>query len=161
MLSTSLSYVTGTHALKTGVQWGFGPYITSGNLNGDLVQLFCPVSGTARVSPLDTTALPAPLPAGYSYASAFSLDILQNETPIPVITEGGYLKASFEATSLQAREAYSILYWDNGTWVPLQELTLDENGREILSEVKLVDNNGSPRVEVSTNFPGTFVFAQH
>jgi hypothetical protein len=40
VLSTSLSYVTGTHSLKTGVQWGFGPYITTGNLNGDLVQLY-------------------------------------------------------------------------------------------------------------------------
>ena len=40
VLSTSISYVTGTHAVKTGVQWGFGPYITTGNLNGDLVQLY-------------------------------------------------------------------------------------------------------------------------
>jgi hypothetical protein len=129
--------------------------------NGDLVQLFCPVSGTAHISRLDDNALPAPLPAGYSFASAFSLDILQNENPIPVITEGGYLKASFEATSLQAGDTYSILYWDNGTWTPLRELTLDENGREILSDVTLVTSNGSPRVEVSTNFPGIFVLAQH
>ena len=40
VLSTALSYVTGTHAVKTGVQWGFGPYITRGDLNGDLVQLY-------------------------------------------------------------------------------------------------------------------------
>jgi hypothetical protein len=40
VLSTSLSYVTGTHSVKTGVQWGFGPYITRGDLNGDLVQLY-------------------------------------------------------------------------------------------------------------------------
>ena len=40
VLSTSLSYVTGTHAVKTGVQWGFGPYITTGDLNGDLIQLY-------------------------------------------------------------------------------------------------------------------------
>jgi hypothetical protein len=40
VLSTALSYVTGTHALKTGVQWGFGPYITRGDLNGDLIQLY-------------------------------------------------------------------------------------------------------------------------
>lgn len=118
-------------------------------------------------------ALPASLPAEYSYASAFSLDILQNETSIPVITEGGYLKTSFAASSLQAGDSYSILYWDNGTWVPLKEFTLDEHGsfqlnpdvsedpREILSGVKLVTDNGSPRVEVSTNFPGIFVLAQH
>src|SRR5262245_21380510 len=40
VLSSALSYVTGTHAFKTGVQWGFGPYITRGFLNGDLVQLY-------------------------------------------------------------------------------------------------------------------------
>jgi hypothetical protein len=40
VLSGTLSYVTGTHSLKTGVQWGFGPYIRRGDLNGDLVQLY-------------------------------------------------------------------------------------------------------------------------
>ena len=35
-----MSYVTGTHSVKTGVQWGFGPYITRGDLNGDLIQLY-------------------------------------------------------------------------------------------------------------------------
>jgi hypothetical protein len=40
VLSTSLSYVTGTHSVKTGVQWGFGPYTTTGDMNGDLVQLY-------------------------------------------------------------------------------------------------------------------------
>ncbi len=40
VLSGLLSYVTGTHAVKTGVQWGFGPYITRGDLNGDLIQLY-------------------------------------------------------------------------------------------------------------------------
>ena len=40
VLSAVASYVTGTHALKTGVQWGFGPYITRGDLNGDLIQLY-------------------------------------------------------------------------------------------------------------------------
>src|SRR5262245_26930489 len=40
VLSATASYVTGTHAVKTGVQWGFGPYITRGDLNGDLIQLY-------------------------------------------------------------------------------------------------------------------------
>jgi hypothetical protein len=40
VLSAVASYVTGTHAVKTGVQWGFGPYITRGDLNGDLIQLY-------------------------------------------------------------------------------------------------------------------------
>jgi hypothetical protein len=144
--------------------------------NGDRVQIFCPVSGSARISRLDNTALPAALPVGYTYASAFSLDIRQNKIPIPVITEGGSIKASFVATSLQTGSTYSVLYWDNGTWIPLKDFMLKENGnvqvfdlnsdvpedtRKILSGVKLVTQNGSPRVEVSTNFPGIFVLAQH
>jgi hypothetical protein len=40
VLSGIVSYVTGTHAVKTGVQWGFGPYTTRGDLNGDLIQLY-------------------------------------------------------------------------------------------------------------------------
>jgi hypothetical protein len=40
LLSGMLSYVTGAHSLKTGVQWGFGPFATRGDLNGDLVQLY-------------------------------------------------------------------------------------------------------------------------
>jgi hypothetical protein len=40
VLSGIASYVTGTHAVKTGIQWGFGPYITTGDLNGDLIQLY-------------------------------------------------------------------------------------------------------------------------
>ena len=39
VLSASASYVTGTHAIKTGVQWGLGPYTTRGDLNGELIQL--------------------------------------------------------------------------------------------------------------------------
>ena len=40
VLSGTMSYVTGTHSVKTGVQWGFGPYTTRGDLNGDLIQLY-------------------------------------------------------------------------------------------------------------------------
>ena len=40
VLSATMSYVTGTHSVKTGVQWGFGPYIRRGDLNGDLIQLY-------------------------------------------------------------------------------------------------------------------------
>jgi hypothetical protein len=40
VLSAALSYVTGTHTVKTGVQWGFGPFVTRGDLNGDLIQLY-------------------------------------------------------------------------------------------------------------------------
>jgi hypothetical protein len=40
VLSGVLSYITGTHSLKTGIQWGFGPFVTFGDLNGDLIQLY-------------------------------------------------------------------------------------------------------------------------
>ncbi len=40
VLSSVLSYVTGTHSVKAGVQWGFGPFVSRGDLNGDLVQLY-------------------------------------------------------------------------------------------------------------------------
>ena len=35
-----LSYVTGSHALKTGVNWTFGDYVLEYDINGDLVQLY-------------------------------------------------------------------------------------------------------------------------
>jgi hypothetical protein len=40
VLSATMSYVTGTHSFKTGVQWGFGPYTTRSDINGDLVQRY-------------------------------------------------------------------------------------------------------------------------
>ncbi|HXQ37079.1 MAG TPA: right-handed parallel beta-helix repeat-containing protein, partial [Anaerolineales bacterium] len=145
--------------------------------NGDLVQIFCDVSGRASISRLDNTALPSSLPEGYTYASAFQADIVQGGRSISVIpeTESGYIKASFVGSSLQQGSAYSILYWDDGQWVPLKDFMLAENGnplvfdlnpgvsddtRKILSGVKLVTVRGEPRVEVSTNFPGIFVLAQ-
>ncbi len=143
--------------------------------NGDLVNIYCPVRGEASIDRVDNTTLPADLPTGYSYASAFKLDILQDEKPIPVITEGGYITASFVAQPLQAGNTYSILYWDNGTWVPLKDFMLDENNqpqvfdlspgvpddtRKIIRGVNLVTKRGSSRVEISTNFPGLFVLVQ-
>jgi hypothetical protein len=38
--SAAASYVTGGHAFKTGVQWGFGPYHLDRDINGDIVQLY-------------------------------------------------------------------------------------------------------------------------
>ena len=94
---------------------------------------------------------------------------------VKVIPEGGYIKASFVALS---RGNYSILYWDatSNTWIPLKDLILDEKGKpivfdldpenednllKIISGVQQVSNPLDPRVEVSTNFPGIFVLAQH
>lgn len=40
VVSTSATYVTGSHSLKTGVQWGFGKYRIDRDINGDLVQYY-------------------------------------------------------------------------------------------------------------------------
>jgi hypothetical protein len=40
VLSSIASYVTGSHAFKTGVQWGFGNYRLAYDVNGDLYQLY-------------------------------------------------------------------------------------------------------------------------
>ena len=142
--------------------------------NGDKVTIVCPVSGRAFISRLDNTTIPTDLPAGYTYASAFSVNIMQAGKSIPVITEGGHIEVSFQVPS-QQDNTYSILFWDNDRWIPLNDFIGPENSpqtfqlnpgitadlRMIESGVKLVTRNGVPRVEVSTNFPGIFVLAQH
>jgi hypothetical protein len=79
---------------------------------------------------------------------------------------------------LQPGNSYSILYWDplSSTWVPLKDYLLneyrntqvfdlfpgaDDDKRKILSGVKYFTEAGEERGEVSTNFPGIFVLAQH
>jgi Carboxypeptidase regulatory-like domain len=39
-VTSQLSYVTGSHALKAGVNWTFGDYVLEYDINGDLVQLY-------------------------------------------------------------------------------------------------------------------------
>jgi len=87
------------------------------------------------------------------------------------------MKASFVAPSIQIfGGTYSILYWDNRTWILLKDFMLDENGEPqvfdlhpgsqedprkiIIRGVENIDNPRDPRVEVSTNFPGIFVLVQ-
>jgi hypothetical protein len=141
--------------------------------NGDQVKIVCPVSGKARITRLDNTMLPAGLPEGYTYASAFSLEIFQGVEAISYIDEGGHIEMSFRVPSMQAGSDYSILYWDNGGWAPLKDFMLGENGqprkfklhtgdpREILSGLNFVSLGIGPQAEASTNFPGIFVLAQH
>lgn len=38
--TSQMSYVTGSHALKAGVNWTFGDYVLEYDINGDLVQLY-------------------------------------------------------------------------------------------------------------------------
>jgi len=149
--------------------------------NGDKVEIVCPMHGKATISRLDSTILPDELPAGYTYASAFQLDISKSKVEngefqtelIPVITEGGYIKASFVPTPLQPGRTFAVLFWDANTsqWIPLKDFAVghsyklvpgDSNdSRVIRSGVQLVSTGGARRVEVSTNFPGIFVLVQH
>jgi len=39
-VTSTLSFVTGSHAFKAGVQWGFGDYVLEYDINGDLVQIY-------------------------------------------------------------------------------------------------------------------------
>jgi hypothetical protein len=39
-LSSSVAFITGSHAIKTGYQWGFGGYRQERDLNADLVQVY-------------------------------------------------------------------------------------------------------------------------
>ncbi len=149
--------------------------------NGDLVEIFCPVSGEAEIARLDNTILPKALPAGYTYASAFELKIIQSDKPIPVINDTGYIRASFVAPSLSSLgNTYSVLYLgpNDEDWIVLKDYMRDGNGsrsfyldaldptridvrRKVISGVQLVTSHKDDRVEVSTNFPGIFVLAQH
>jgi hypothetical protein len=160
--------------------------------NGDKVEIICPSdtwSGKATISRLDNTSLPGELPSGYTYASAFQVNIDKlsdpieviggqfKREPIGIIPNPGYIKASFVALPSQRfGGTYSILFWDNGTWVPLKDLILaanrspqvfylhpdqPEDDLKIISGVDFIDNPLDPRVEVSTNFPGIFVLVQH
>ena len=159
--------------------------------NGDLIEIHCPVSGVAEINRRDSTTLPAPLPDGYTYASAFEVRIINRDRDLSVIDRNGYIKASFLASHLQLENSdYSVLYWDawkiengkwvpnpeQGRWVPLKDFMRYGNGprsfyidddlpgivrRKIISGVQLVSWNRDQRVEVSVNFPGIFVLAQH
>jgi hypothetical protein len=147
--------------------------------NGDRGDINCPVVGNATITRVDNTTLPANLPAGYTYASGFNMNIQRENEDVIVISEGGYVTASFIAASnqLQPGNSYSILYWDpvGSTWVPLKDYLLNEyrntqvfdlfpgvdDNRKILSGVKYFTEAGEERGEVSTNFPGIFVLAQH
>ena len=40
MASASASYVTGSHNIKAGFQWGFGSYVLEYDINGDLTQRY-------------------------------------------------------------------------------------------------------------------------
>lgn len=141
--------------------------------NGDQINVYCPVSGGMRVSRVFDPILPD----GYTYASALGVNIIQNGKAIPVITEGGYIKVSFIAGTLEPGSSYTILYYDldSNSWIPLKDFMLNPQSgpksfdlfpgtgdpRRIISGVRLLTRDGIRRVEVSINFPGAFVLAQY
>lgn len=141
--------------------------------NGDQLNVFCPVSGGVQLFRVFDLVLPD----GYTYGSALAIAIIQNSKAVPVITEGGFIKVSFIATSLEPGSNYTILYREQNdpTWIPLKDFLLNEHGgsksfqllpgtddpRKIISGVKLLTRDGIRRVEVSVNFPGIFVLAQY
>jgi hypothetical protein len=143
--------------------------------NGDRVTIFCPVTGKAIIKRLDNTMLLTELPAGYSYASAFSLDIIQGAESVRYIKEGGHVNIAFKVPTMENGVNYAILYWDkdNQTWIPLKDLILDTKGganhfslysddpREITSGFNIEKTGDSLRAKIITNFPGTFVLAQY
>jgi hypothetical protein len=154
--------------------------------NGDRVDIYCPVSGKATITRLDNTTLPKELPIGYTYASAFQVEILQPEyplrrdaetgdyvrKPISVIRGGGRIMASFVATPLQPGRRFTILYWDEASrrWIPLKDNILGrkfmlfpedpDDDRTIVIGVLRNVRNEPERIEITTNFPGIFVLAQ-
>jgi hypothetical protein len=152
--------------------------------NGDKVEIICPVEGKASISRLDNITLPQELPEGYTFASGYEVKISRvdpgnvagERIPVPVITEGGYIKVSFVAPPIGSEDNYSILFWDEdlGLWIPLNDYVRDANGlprrfnlhaenpddlMHVLSGVEFVSQVAPPRVEVATNFPGIFVLA--
>jgi hypothetical protein len=144
--------------------------------NKDMIHIFCPVAGLADIKRLDSTMLPADLPTGYHYVSAFSVQILKETIPQRVIQEGGYLQASFVANESQSAATFGILYWDGSQWLPLKEAMLDQYGspiafdlypdnpsepQRIIQGVQLVSRNGLTRAETLVNFPGVFVLVQY
>lgn len=55
--TSAVSYVTGSHALKMGLQWGFGVFRMTHDANGDLVQVYrsgVPDSVTVYNTPVDS-----------------------------------------------------------------------------------------------------------
>ena len=61
--ATSLSYVTGSHNIKVGMQWGFGSNGYTTNLNGDLYQNYQnqTVNGATVAVPVSVTVFNAPI----------------------------------------------------------------------------------------------------
>lgn len=61
--ATSLTYVTGSHNIKVGMQWGFGSNGYNTNINADLYQNYQnqTVNGVTREAPVSVTVFNSPI----------------------------------------------------------------------------------------------------
>jgi hypothetical protein len=145
-------------------------------VSGDQVLLSCVDGGTARISRVDNTTLPRDMPSGLEYASGFLIEIFQNGVPLTVLPDGGFIQFGF--ASRHANPQYGIMYWDeeNGNWIQLKDFQIDTVGApvsfslhssnqqdefRILSGAHYILDGNRYLEEVTTNFPGIFILAQH
>ena len=59
-MMAALSYITGSHNIKTGIQYNFGPYINTREANGDLQQVYAGTT-TPFTNPVSVTVYNTPL----------------------------------------------------------------------------------------------------
>jgi hypothetical protein len=141
--------------------------------NRDKIKIVCPADGHAVIKRLDNTMLPADLPAGYTYISAFSLEISLPLVGYISSIEDGHVTVAFSLPIVKPGISYAILYWDLnlGQWQEVQTFMFDASGkprvfeldpdRNILSGMNFVTNDNLPQMEASLNFPGVFVLAEY
>jgi len=139
--------------------------------NRDKIKIVCPADGHAVIKRLDNTMLPADLPAGYTYISAFSLEISLPLVGYISSIKGGYVTVTFSLPIVKPGISYAILYWDLGQWQEVQTFMIDSSGkprvfeldpnRNVVSGMNFVTNDNLPQMEASLNFPGVFVLAEY
>ncbi len=144
--------------------------------DGDQATYICPVHSKASLQEFTRDTLPAPLPGGDGFVSGHTtLLTTDSGTPEKVITSGGALVLSLDVPKAEAHKTIAILFWDPslkdgaGDWFELPAYAVDQHGNPVISflhkdapqdqmlilkGVRLMEDG---RVEVTVNFPGTFV----
>jgi hypothetical protein len=144
--------------------------------NNDRVILSCPAVGMVDVKELAESELPGDLPGGPTFISALEITLMDGDTPIPVITNGGYITVAFQIPEdARPNDRFSILYWDPaaldgaGDWVELPEyrevipgtstifpLHPDADPDDLMRILAGTHAVGG-HVKADVNFPGVFV----
>lgn len=129
---------------------------------------------SAGLTQEDVVALPASLPDGVQFQSAYTLSVNGASQAVTLLPNGVSGVISFLMPAGAGTTEYAILFWDptenqgSGAWVELPTntqtteagtaLPLRENDtRFILNGARLVENGNETRVEATVNFTGTFV----